>query len=91
MKIYFVGVKFLCRRPIISEFVNLIDEIYSGSLGIAGLTHVLHMIQHENFFPSNTGIVVYWDFLFPLLMIFIYWLYRREQRPAVEYLKQPQM
>ena len=45
----------------------------------AGYTHILHMIQHNNFSPSNTGIVVYWDFLFPLVMITIYLLSRRKQ------------
>jgi hypothetical protein len=28
-----------------------------------GQTHILHMMKHNNFSPSNTGIVVYWDFL----------------------------
>lgn len=45
----------------------------------AGYTHILHMIQHNNFSPSNTGIVVYWDFIFPVVMVVIYLLYRREQ------------
>lgn len=46
----------------------------------AGFTHILHMLQHNNFSPSNTGIIVYWDFLFPLVMIALYSLYRREQK-----------
>lgn len=46
----------------------------------AGYTHILHAIQHNNFSPSNTGIVVYWDFLFPVFMIVLYVLYRREQK-----------
>jgi Family of unknown function (DUF6790) len=46
----------------------------------AGYTHILHMLQHNNFSPSNTGIVVYWDFLFPLVMIVLYSLHQREQR-----------
>jgi hypothetical protein len=46
----------------------------------AGYTHILHMIQHDNFSPSNTGIVVYWDFLFPLVMIALYLLARRQQK-----------
>jgi len=46
----------------------------------AGYTHILHMIQHNNFSPSNTGIIVYWDFLLPILMIVLYLLYQREQR-----------
>lgn len=46
----------------------------------AGYTHILHMIQHNNFSPSNTGIVVYWDFLFPVFMAALYLLYRRQQK-----------
>lgn len=46
----------------------------------AGYTHILHMIQHNNFSPSNTGIIVYWDFLFPFAMIILYLLYHREQK-----------
>lgn len=46
----------------------------------AGYTHILHMIGHNNFSPSNTGIVVYWDFLFPIFMIVLYLLYRRQQK-----------
>ena len=45
----------------------------------AGYTHILHMIQHNNFSPSNTGIVVYWDFIFPVVMVVLYLLYYREQ------------
>ena len=44
----------------------------------AGLTHVLHMVQRGNFSPSNTGIVVYWDFIFPFLLIYLYLRYRKE-------------
>ena len=46
----------------------------------AGYTHILHMIQHNNFSPSNTGIILYWDFLFPILMIVLYFLYQRQQK-----------
>ena len=46
----------------------------------AGFTHILHMIQHNNFSPSNTGIVVYWDFLLPVILIVLYSLYQREQK-----------
>lgn len=49
----------------------------------AGYTHILHMIQHNNFSPSNTGIIVYWDFIFPVVMIALYLLQRREQRNRV--------
>jgi hypothetical protein len=46
----------------------------------AGLTHILHMVQYNNFSPSNTGIIVYWDFLLPVILILVYSLYNREQK-----------
>lgn len=46
----------------------------------AGITHILHMIQHNNFSSSNTGIVVYWDFFWPVVSIVLYLLYQREQK-----------
>ncbi|MQC27233.1 MAG: hypothetical protein DWG76_07280 [Chloroflexi bacterium] len=45
----------------------------------AGLTHILHILQEGNLSPSNTGIVVYWDFLFPVVMLTLFLLHRREQ------------
>lgn len=45
----------------------------------AGITHILHMVQENNFSPSNTGIVLYWDILLPIFLIALYFLYRREQ------------
>lgn len=44
----------------------------------AGFTHILHAVQHNNFSPGNVGIILYWDFLFPLGMIVLYLLYLRE-------------
>jgi len=38
------------------------------------------MVQKNNFSANNTGIVVYWDFLLPLILIVLYTLYRREQK-----------
>lgn len=46
----------------------------------AGFTHILHMVQHNNFSPSNTGIILYWDFLFPIFMIVLYLIYQRLQK-----------
>lgn len=46
----------------------------------AGYTHILHMIQHNNFSPSNTGVIVYWDFLFPVFMVALYLLDQRQQK-----------
>jgi hypothetical protein len=46
----------------------------------AGYTHILHMMQHNNFSPSNTGIVVYWDFIWPVVLVVLYVLYQSEQK-----------
>lgn len=46
----------------------------------AGSTHILHMMRHNNFSPSNTGIVLYWDFLWPAVSIVLYMLIQRQQR-----------
>jgi hypothetical protein len=43
----------------------------------AGYTHILHQLRHANFSASNTGLIVYWDFLFPLVMVALYVLARR--------------
>ena len=45
----------------------------------AGITHLLHLINHDNLSPSNTGVVVYWDFLLPIVLITLYLLTRRSQ------------
>jgi hypothetical protein len=44
----------------------------------AGLTHIIHMIQHNNFSPSNTGAIVYWDFILPVILIVLYIQYRQQ-------------
>jgi len=46
----------------------------------AGFTHILHAVQHNNFSPNNVGIILYWDFIFPVVMIMLYLLYRRQQQ-----------
>lgn len=45
----------------------------------AGFTHILHTVQHNNFSPSNTGVILYWDFIFPVVMLILYLLHQREQ------------
>jgi len=45
----------------------------------AGLTHILDMLNHGNFSPSNTGIIVYWDFLLPVFLIILFIRYKREK------------
>ncbi len=46
----------------------------------AGWTHIIHMMQHDNFSPSNTGAIIYWDFLLPIFLIVLYILYQRGQK-----------
>ena len=46
----------------------------------AGFTHILHALQHNNFSPGNVGVILYWDFIFPIFLIVLYVLYRREKR-----------
>jgi hypothetical protein len=47
----------------------------------AGYTHILHMFQHNNFSPSNKEIIVYWDFLFPIIMVVLYILLQHQRKP----------
>lgn len=44
----------------------------------AGFTHILHAVQHNNFSANNVGVILYWDFIFPVVMIVLYLLYRRQ-------------
>jgi len=48
----------------------------------AAFTHFIHQVQQNNFSPSNTGIVVYWDILFPIILIILYSLYQRERNQS---------
>lgn len=45
----------------------------------AGFTHILHAVQHGNFSDGNVGVILYWDFLFPIFMIVMFVLYLREK------------
>ncbi len=45
----------------------------------AGLTHILHMLRLDNFSPSNTGLIVYWDLILPFVLI---WLYMSARKKA---------
>jgi len=46
----------------------------------AALTHILDMIEHNNFSPSNTGVVVYWDILLPIILIIVFLLSRDKKK-----------
>ena len=48
----------------------------------AALTHILHIIRHNNLHPSNAGLILYWDMIFPFVLLGIYGWYRREQKRA---------
>jgi hypothetical protein len=45
----------------------------------AGFTHILHMFQFNNFSPGNIGVVLYWDFIWPVISIALFLLHKREQ------------
>ena len=49
----------------------------------AGLTHLNDLLQHGNLSPNNVGIVLIWDFLFPIILIGLYTMYRRSKSPQV--------
>jgi hypothetical protein len=42
----------------------------------AGYTHIVHMLEHGNFSPGNAGVVLYWDFIFPVFLAALYVSYR---------------
>ena len=44
----------------------------------AGITHVIHIIQEQNFSSGNAGIVLYWDFIFPVILIILYVTFARQ-------------
>lgn len=43
----------------------------------AGATHILHIIRNANLSPSNTGVVLYWDLIFPFILIGLYLAVRK--------------
>ncbi|MGW8252113.1 MAG: DUF6790 family protein [Anaerolineales bacterium] len=48
----------------------------------AGITHVIDIIENTNYAPNNAGPVLYWDFIFPVILIGLYILYKRNQQPV---------
>lgn len=49
----------------------------------AGVTHITHIISEGNLSPSNTGIVLYWDFLLPFILIGLYRAVKKEHAKKV--------
>jgi hypothetical protein len=45
----------------------------------AALTHILHIVEYGNFHPSNAGLVLYWDILFPIVLLGVYRLYKQNE------------
>jgi hypothetical protein len=54
----------------------------SAFLWIAGITHVLDLVQNQNFAPGNAGPTLYMDFLWPVIYVLLLWLVRRYGKPA---------
>ncbi|MBI9048588.1 MAG: hypothetical protein JEZ00_04160 [Anaerolineaceae bacterium] len=46
----------------------------------AGFTHIIHMIELNNYSPSNSGLVLYWDFILPIILIVLYVAYQKEKK-----------
>jgi hypothetical protein len=55
----------------------------SAFLWVAGITHVVDLIQHQNFAPGNAGLTLYMDFIWPLIYILLLWLTARYMQPAL--------
>lgn len=45
----------------------------------AGITHLIHIFQHNNLSANNAGVILYWDFLLPIILIVFYFLFQREK------------
>ena len=46
-------------------------------LWIAGITHVVDLVQHQNLATGNAGLTLYMDFIWPLVYILLLWLTTR--------------
>jgi len=51
-------------------------------LWIAGITHVVDLVQHQNLATGNAGLTLYMDFIWPLVYILLLWLTARYGKPA---------
>jgi hypothetical protein len=49
----------------------------------AGVTHIMHMIEFNNFSKSNIGIVLYWDFILPVILILLFVLEARQNSKKI--------
>jgi hypothetical protein len=46
----------------------------------AGFTHILHLVENNNFSQGNVGIILYWDFILPVILVTLYFLFRRQKK-----------
>lgn len=51
-------------------------------LWIAGITHVVDLVQHQNLATGNAGLTLYMDFIWPLVYILLLWLTTRYGKPS---------
>jgi hypothetical protein len=51
-------------------------------LWIAGITHVIDLLQHQNLAIGNAGLTLYMDFIWPLIYMLLLWLTTRFGKSA---------
>jgi hypothetical protein len=49
-------------------------------LGVAGITHIIDLVNHENFAPGNAGLTLYMGFIWPLIYVGLLFLLQRYGR-----------
>lgn len=49
-------------------------------LWVAEITHIIDLVNHNNFSPGNAGLTLYMDFVWPLTYIFLLFLLRKYGR-----------
>jgi hypothetical protein len=54
----------------------------STFLWIAGLAHMVDLLQHQNLAIGNAGLTLYMDFIWPFIYILLFWLTTRFGKPA---------
>ena len=65
----------------------------SAFLWVAGTTHVLDLVNHQNMSVGNAGFTLYMDFIWPLIYILLLWLVKKYNKPSPQGLlyKHPQI
>lgn len=62
-------------------------------LWVAGITHIIDLVNRNNFAPGNVGLTLYMDFIWPLIYIGLLFLLQRTGRkpPAGTVFARPQI